>query len=202
MSAKDLYDGLVQACGYVLAEQSFEQKGNAFYFSNAENKAIISFQKSPKTTSSEILFTLELGLFSGAIHDFMAADTTVDFPAIASCHWRKNIGAYLEVKNDDPKWWSVRHTQTQILQKEIMTILINKAIPDLKQTMTDSRLGALWFGGAAPGLTEFQRLCYLSILLKNINREKELMDVLAQLEEQFSNTDQDEMLQMHLSKIL
>ncbi len=200
MSAKDLYAELTTGLGLELAEKGFSPKGNSWVRPADDNWAIIGCQKSPKSTTEEIIFTIEYGIFSRLISDFFTPDFADKVPTLATCHWRRNLTALLS--QSEQQWWTVANTQIQTLKAELVGHLNKLALPDLNTHLTDKQLGAAWFTGQAPGITEFQRLAFVSVILKNINRPNELMDVLSEMETSFTGKPEQAEMEAHLEKIL
>jgi hypothetical protein len=81
------------------------------------------------------------------------------------CQWRQRLGFLMPNHRDE--WWSIEAaTSIESLGKRICESLENLAIPEIDRYIQDQALRDLWLSGHSPGLTNFQRLMNLSVLMK------------------------------------
>jgi hypothetical protein len=149
------------------------RKANTFYFFDDNNWALLNFQKSKASSSSAVLFTINLGISSTLLRKFDEKDIEKK-PTIDECHWKKRIGFLLPQKQD--YWWKI--TDSVNLEKiisEIKELLNNFALPEVNKYLSDAALGSLWLSGISHGLTNFQRLINLTTILKIHNNENLLL---------------------------
>src|SRR5262249_52151371 len=146
---------------------------------SGSNYALINFQRSVKSNSSTVVFTLNVGVSSGRLLRFSGRQVGFK-PAIEDCHWRLRVGDLLQEAGD--KWWTVDlNTPLQPLADLITEVLVNKAVPEIEKHVSDGSLRDLWLSGASPGLNEFERLKNLSVLLKALGPPDRLEAVLEEM---------------------
>jgi hypothetical protein len=69
--------------------------------------------------------------------------------------------------NPSDTWWRIdTKTSPSAIGKEIVDTLLQLARPEMETHMSDASLMSLWASGDSPGLTEVDRLKFLSVLLK------------------------------------
>jgi hypothetical protein len=73
-----------------------------------------------------------------------------------------------------------REIQVREIASELDKIFRTRVIPTLKRTISDSALTDEWLNGRCPGIGEYERLLYLTVLLKKDNRPQ-LDDIVRQL---------------------
>jgi hypothetical protein len=92
-------------------------------------------------------------------------------PLINECHWKKRIGFILSEKQDH--WWKLSNNiNVKELTDEIQEIINSHAIPEITKHLSDTNLALLWLHGNSEGLTNFQRLVYLTVFLRKYNNNK------------------------------
>jgi len=147
-----------------LGEVGFRRKGSSFYLREGSNWGIVNFQKSGKSSADVILFTVNVGTASGALLNFSGLRAS-EVPRIDQCHWRKRLGFFFSDPSDT--WWRIdTMTSPSAVGEEIVDALLKLALPEMKTYMSDASLMELWTSGDSPGLTDVERLRYLSVLLK------------------------------------
>lgn len=149
----------VSALGFKKINQS------TFVIKEGNNWGVINFQKSQSNTKGEVRFTINLDIFSGAIRDFLEGGKVNSAPKTGGSHWNKRIGFLLPEKKD--YWWTITDaTNIAALEKEITDIVSSIAIEEIRKNIVDENLIHQWKQAVSPGITEFQRLQYLAILMK------------------------------------
>jgi len=116
---------------------------------------------------NNIVFTINVGVISQRILSFYGQDPSIKKPDIWETHWRSRIG-HLMPENEDV-WWSIdQETEFEKLGQSLLGKIETFLLPNLHKIISDTALRDLWLSGKAPSLTDFQRLMFLCILLKQI----------------------------------
>jgi len=179
MGPQNIYQQLLSDIGLVIKSFEYRRIGSNFYHYEDGNWGVINFQKSTKSNSEVIFFTINLGIASSRLLNFFSTNISSQGPSIFDCHWQKRIG-HLILGED--LWWSIESdTQVKLLGAELWTYILNQGIPEIANYIHDINLRDLWLSGSSPSLTEFQRLVNLSVLLKEIGPQKLLEPTLDQL---------------------
>jgi hypothetical protein len=196
----DAFLEVIENIDPVLKECGYSRKGNTFYIRQLENWGLINFQKSRKSSASNVIFTINLGTCSKLLIEFFTPEKINEKPSVEDCHWRQRIGMLLPGHCD--KWWSITNqTSTEQLIQEIQDCLRNKGIPEIERYMANEQLQSLWLSGQSPGLTDIQRLMNLSVLLKASGATDQLELVLHQLERLLEGKPTAFMARQHLSRL-
>lgn len=199
MKASELYKELIKGISSLLKEQCFSRKGNCFYLRQGNNWGLIDFQKSRKSSADEVLFTINIGICSGALLEFFSPELIEKKPSIEVCQWRERLGFLLPRRQD--KWWSVREAAIDSLLDELAGYLLKIAIPEIKAHVNDKQLCDEWLSGKSPGLTDIQRLMNLSVLLKTTGSENSLGGILKELEDKSIGKPTAFMVKQHLQNL-
>jgi len=164
----------------LMRERGYTRRRNTFYLPYAGNYGLINFQKSVSNNSETLRFTINLGVASARLLDFLATKHQGLDLLIDDCHWSSRIGFFLSPPHD--KWWTINAgTSLAEVGREINGCLIEIAVPEVEKHLSDTALRDLWLSGNSPGLTSFQRLVYLSLLLKTIGPRDLLEDTINQI---------------------
>jgi len=182
MNIEPKYQLLLSQVASILKNYNFKKNSSTFYYQNNNgNWGIINFQKSMKSTSGEILFTINVGVVSARLLNFFSVKPSKKRPNIWDCHWRIRLGQLIEGKD---KWWLIDfETSIEELGENITTYLLSLAIPGIEKYIEDNELRDLWLSGKSPSLTEFQRLLHLSVLLREIGPQELLEPTLYKLQQ-------------------
>ena len=168
LSTMDNYNTLIQQVAIYLKSQKFKKKSSTFYLIESDNLGLINFQKSNSSTTSKVLFTINLGISSSTIRAFESEDVT-QIPSVWDCHWQKRIGQLLQ-KNDF--WWTIdEYTSLDNLLSEIINIVSRIAIPNLKNRLSDDALIKMWVEAYDSQTIKSVDFFNLLILLKIHNKE-------------------------------
>jgi len=160
-----------------LKELGFTRSGKSF-FRPQPNWSVIEVQKSVKSTSDRLVFTINLGIASRRLLSFFSS--SAKRPGIAECHWTERIGHLLPEHRD--VWWSIDvGDPVEPLGRSVAEAIVSVGIPHLDQLVTDAALRDLWLSGVSPGLTEVQRLMNLSAMLGMIGPGEQLDPVTNEL---------------------
>lgn len=165
----DLYQELKNELSTELKMQGFSKSGSNFYIKKFGNWGLLSFQKNRHSSRQHIEFTIEIGVCSEKLINFLSPRIFKTKPNIENCHWRERVGFLMDVQKD--YWWEINElTDSEMLKVEIRDVVFNKAVPVLLENISDESLERNWLEGMSGGLTEFERLVYLTSLLKLYDR--------------------------------
>lgn len=146
-----------------LKNYGFKKHKDTFFIKKDNNWGLINFQKSKDPGNTK--FTINLGVVSGVLRDFIQGEKLLDTPDLTECHLCKRIGDLLPEGTD--YWWQIDNTESfGTLVNEINEVLKSIAIVEIHKNISDEMLLQQWIKGSSPGITEYQRLEYLAILLK------------------------------------
>jgi hypothetical protein len=200
MEVAESYKELIKAISFLLKEKGFSRKGSCFYLRQGNNWGLLNFQKSRKSTSSEALFTINIGVCSGRLLKFFSPDLLEQKPSIDACHWRERVGFLLPERQD--KWWVIQASEPfDSLADELRVCLVYVAIPAIEQHLSDDQLSSEWLSGKSPGLTDIQRLINLSVLLKAAGADSALREVRKELKEKSEGRPAALMVKQHLDNL-
>jgi hypothetical protein len=165
----------------VMEKYNFHKNGLSYCYITNNNWGLVSFQKSSHPIPEGVRFTINLGVASDRLLKFFSFPTAIQKPKIEDCHWRVRLGELL--KGED-QWWMIEiGRSTHDLVDFLYSSIENLAISEIQKFLDDVALRDLWLTGRAPSLTEFQRLLYLSILLKEVGPQDQLAITLSKLKQ-------------------
>src|SRR6266498_333348 len=146
----------------VLKPEGFRKAGNTFSLIKNDVILFVQLQSSTKTSRSNLVATINLGIASLLI----AEKEGLKFePKFLDSHWRKRIGSFLP--NPFDKWWEVQsEKEAAKAGLEIAEIIEKQALPELQSLSSTAKLIALWESGRSPGMTEFHRKKLLALAEK------------------------------------
>lgn len=182
--------------------RGFSRRGQSFTRWDRKNCQVINFQVwKERSTDSTTVFTVNLGVFSGALFWFETGlMKPKKSPSVEICHWRTRLGNLLPDRQD--KWWSIEQdSEIPSISEEILSAMEAHALPVLGHLDRDEALRELWLTGSSPGLNDFERLKHLSALLLMIGPQSELERVLQDLAGQATGTPWEGSAHIHISKI-
>ena len=161
-----------------LKPEGFSKDRQSFHTMQGANWGLINFQRSVKSSQVCVIFTINLGVCSGRLFKF-SGRRLAKKPAIEDCHWQERLG---ELLGQGDKWWTIEAgASIERLAPTICDPLVKRGIPEIQKYLSDESLRDLWLSGASPGLNQFERLKYLSVLLKAIGPTESLEPVLNEL---------------------
>jgi hypothetical protein len=163
MNSKDYKKIILHKLDATLKQKHFKKTGNTFTCSNGELTYFINVQSSQSSSSDILKITVNIGILSALIYKL---ENTL-IPEKHHRHFNKRIGFYLEQPQD--KWWVINDmTSANTTAIEISEIINTMVLPELDRLQTTSDLVSLWRKEQCPGLTNWQRIEYLSLLEKQI----------------------------------
>ena len=84
-------------------------------------------------------------------------------PSTWDAHWRKRIGFFMPEPRD--LWWTCASDEAaDQAGREIAALLETAVLPEMERLALPAAMAALWNSGRSPGLTDRQRVEYLSEL--------------------------------------
>jgi hypothetical protein len=200
MSASELFVALMTKAKAPLNRAGFTGSGRTFRVKHDRNVGLIDFQRSVKSSSRHVVFTINLGVWSGRVATSISGTSAHERPGIEDCHWRERVGFLLSDQQD--KWWTVENNlDAEAVQRELLPLLEVTVVPAVLTHVSDTALRDTWLDESAPGLTEFQRLMYLTILLKELGPTERLADVVANLKTESEGKATEAIVQHHLRKL-
>lgn len=156
----DHFLGCISDC---LGSLGFKRKGANFVLSSDVSALIIQVQKSTSGSSDAPRLTVNLGVACGLLIPGGDAKKA----KLEESHLRLRIGSLLPERPD--KWWTLRtEADAQRACLEVNTILIERALPYLRQYLEPEALLSLWESEESPGITEVQRIRYMAQLRSRI----------------------------------
>src|SRR5579862_3193905 len=114
------YKYLIEKIKDELKILGFTKKGSTYYTRESNNWGLINFQKSRHSSNDQILFTIDLGVCSEKIANFLS-HLSVGKPGIESCHWKERIGFLMDQRKD--YWWEINSdTDIEPVSNEILSV--------------------------------------------------------------------------------
>jgi hypothetical protein len=165
---------------FLLEGHGFARSGTTFKRLFDGNLAVIQVQKSRRSSPSVAYFTINLGVWSSRVSDFLTPSVVEPVHVtIGDCHWTMRLGETLAGGLD--QWWEIRGTSYEAIFSLVSNALIDNGLPLLLQMTSDIALRDVWRSGNGPGLTAIQRLSNLAVLLHEIGPSSELRGVVEEL---------------------
>jgi hypothetical protein len=149
---------VVDATGGLLVPLGFKRRRQSFRRAVGPNVAVVDFQRSNANEASRLRFTVNVAVLSAVVA--AANGSNVDKLGASDGHLRERIGSLLG-KGD--LWWNIEpDTNLETLCDEVASAVRDCAVPYLDDHADDDALRRLWQSGQSPGLTEVQRVRYLT----------------------------------------
>lgn len=151
-SPRDKFLLVIERIASKLSEDGFRRRGRSLILTKGRRKGILEFQKSTKSTSYQIVFTINILVMYKELSDH--------FQAQGGAHFSERIGAYLPGRPD--KWWLIDDdVDVEVLCDELNGLIEAVVLPRVLSVMDNDGLIDLWESGQSPGLTAGQRDRYL-----------------------------------------
>jgi len=194
------FSALLKHVEPMLRENGFLRKRAIFYVTRGENVGLIEFQKSVKSRSDALVFTVNAGVYVSRIRRFLRGEMAEKWPELDDCHWRERIGSMLPSRND--MWWQVESdAAVDRVAEEVSAAITSTVIPQVRAYLDETTLRDLWLRGQSPGLTDMQRLTALSVLLMDIGPVERLAFVLDELRRQSEGKPNEAVVASHIQKV-
>lgn len=193
------YKILMDKTGDFLKAHGFTKKSSTFYVRREGNWGLLNFQKSRESSVEAVYFTINLGVSSTRIREFLDKDKKSRPAAVDECHWKIRVGFILPDKKDT--WWKIdERTRLESIFAEFTAIILNKCISEIMSHISDESLMLNWLGGTSEGLTSLQRYIYLTTLLK-INNKPNLSEVISEFKKFAEANSLEHRVKIHLQKL-
>ena len=163
----EAYKRMISEINNAIKPLGFKKKGDTFFYTQENNLGLINFQKSNKSSSESITFTINAGVYSNSLH-ILDSPGMESKPSLSDCHWLTRVG-FLLPENKDFWWYINSNTVLSDLKDEIIYLLTSVVIPEIKKHISDDSLLEDWMKGISSGLTEPQMYLYLIGMLKQKN---------------------------------
>jgi hypothetical protein len=142
----------------LLKPRGFRKAGLVFSASRPGVVLLIALQSSQGSTRESLKITCNLGIWVDQL-----ADERISV-SVWESHWRERIGFFLPEPQD--YWWTCTDDESATKAgDEITSLLKQRALPEMESLASPTALANLWSSGCSPGLTEYQRVEYLSKLI-------------------------------------
>jgi hypothetical protein len=172
------FDVLLDQVERYLSEKHYARCVKSFRINKFNNMGMIDFQKSIKNSRSDgsVMFTANVGICSARLMEFFGNKPSRI--TVADCHLSVRLGRLLPERVDT--WWAIN---SHNLNETIANFRDYMCVADfyINRHIRHEDLIALWSKGESPGLTDFQRLMNLSVLLKTFAAGESLKDVCDQI---------------------
>ena len=143
-----------------LVRVGYGRKGSRFRRDQLETIALVHVQRSQKSTRERVLFAINYGVVSRTVANHYGIDaSSLD---VESAHLRQRARGGLAPDG----WWTIEVGESRdLVAADVIRTLGEKTLPSLSAVSSVVGLRDVWITEASPGITEFQRVCYLTILL-------------------------------------
>jgi len=161
----DSYKMVLTAAASILKERGYKKKGNLFYLLKENNYGMIGFQKSQSSTKDYTKFTINIGISSGALRQYVDLDDPTERPAIECCHWQSRIGGLMPSLRDF--WWELHYDERdEDVVYEVVKQLKEVVVLAIDSRISDEDLIEQWRKTNYVGTSLFKKYVYLTTLLK------------------------------------
>lgn len=185
-----------------MKERGFSRKKLTFYRDYKDTIGLINFQKSIRSKAECVIFTINIGIISRRLYCFFKSvdNQSIDL-SLDNCHLRERIGFLLTDRQD--KWWAIdANTDLDFLFDKICNDIQTFALPEIQKFNDDEALRDLWLSARSPGLTDFQRLMNLTVLLKILGPSERLAPVIDELQQRVEGQLSASTAELHLKKLM
>ena len=164
-----IYKQLITYVKDFLRDFNFRKKGENFILEKGNNLGIINFQKSRRSSQTDILFTINVGVYLNSLSMFDYINM-LKTPVIDGCHWKDRINPIASSKKES--WWAIKNdTSLDEIYSKVRLALECSALPQIEKFIVDANLEKAWLSGISGGLSEQQRQLYTIVLLKKNGNE-------------------------------
>lgn len=200
MAAANVLTQFLKTVQGTLKPLGFERSKSTFWTRSGNNIGIIDVQRSVKSAVDRVIFTFNIGVWSDRIGRFGPGNAKSHPPVVDDCHWHERIGFLLPDRED--KWWTISaNDDPAVVTEQLSRVIVDVAVPALFTHVSDEALRDEWLTGRSPGLTEMQRLMYLTILLKEIGPDDALASAIAELKKTSEGKPIESIVVRHLQKL-
>lgn len=196
-SADLLFRRLLKELRPSVAREGFRRNSQIFVIESEECWGIINFQKSLYSSAHEKKFTVNVAIAAKRILSFYGEAANKP-PPHWKCHWETRIGHFIPGQGD--RWWTLSDESSfDPVFTEVAELVVGKAVPILKDHLTEERLLALWAENV--GGFEYPMLKYKSILLAERGRFNQLPTIFERIREICRGGLAAEGAELHIAQI-
>lgn len=198
MTAQDRFKELINSLKPFFKSNNYLKKGSSFYCLKEGNYGLIAFQKSVSSNASQVVFTINMGIYSQLLAHFFAPERSKLQASLGDCHWTDRVKEHLAPFNE--KWWRIDAKVSVLELSEEVQNHLKKSMAVIEHYISNKKQQSLWLSGKSPGIIPLHRLMYLSVLLKDSgdNRLESVKDELIKASE---GTASAFIVQQHLSSL-
>jgi hypothetical protein len=161
LSPDALFKNIVKLAAKNLSARRFSHDRQTFRKIANGNCGIINFQKSQSSSKDHIIFTINIGVFYGSLAE--DSDCRLTKADVWDAHLRERIGLILADRHD--KWWEITpETNAGLMFSQNIDVACERAADYVNKHLTIETIVDLWESGKSPGLTDHQRIKYLSVV--------------------------------------
>jgi hypothetical protein len=178
-SSELLFRRLLKELRPSIAKDGFRRHSQNFVIESHECWGVINFQKSLYSAANEKRFTVNVAIAAKRVLRFYG-EPSDKAPQHWICHWRNRIGHSIPEGSD--RWWALSDEASfHPIFAEVETLLVEKAVPMIKNHLTEEQLLALW--GENVGGFEYPMLKHKSILLAERGETAQLPRIFERIRE-------------------
>ena len=145
----------------LLKAHGFRQRGDRFCRDQDQVVQLVEIQRSREGTAQRLRIAVNLGVAS--IHLLEIRGRRNDGrQRVESCHWRRRLTP--TVNGDDHWWTAIDLVSAEQVGDAICESLLSNGLAQLQGVASETLLCEAWERGSGPGLTEAERLVFLSEL--------------------------------------
>lgn len=162
MGNKKFHKEFEKKIANILRINGFTGSGNTYYLFKNDSCGVIMIQNAKTETLGCFKFTLNFGVSLNVIRQFY--ESARKEPEFDECQWKIRIGQFMEERND--VWWIIENESDVFDIITDFEVRLKLLLPQFLIKISEGVLKEEWLKGKATGITEFERLQYLTILLK------------------------------------
>lgn len=197
--AQDAFARFVRDFRPTLTRHGFSGRDGRFQRASARSIALIEFQTSDKTRAEEIIFTVNLGVYSLTIAHAYGESVPKTLTS-SSCHWNERLGFLFDEPRD--RWWILDYeSDLSKLRRSVEEALIDVAIPKLDALGSPVALLDEFRQGRPRALSLPERLVHLLALVKATGAQELLEEVLPEIAKARSGASGRRFIDQHLARL-
>lgn len=162
----DIFKDIIKELSPSLKQMGFTKKGNNFYLESGKNYGVVNFQKSKSSAKDLVVFTINFGVYSNVLGQFLYGYDDSIKPDVSQCQWEARVGAFMQGSPDS--WWHVSAVDDfKVIATNVLESIQDIVMPALSKRLSDEGLIQHWVSGGYAGTTETGRFACLTTLLKS-----------------------------------
>lgn len=160
LSPDVLFKNILKLAAKNLSARGFSRDRQTFRKIANGNCGIVNFQKSMSSSKDRIIFTINIGVLYGRIVE--DDDFKLSKSSVWDAHLSERVGQILADRHD--KWWEITsETNAELMFSQNIDLACERAADYVNKHLTIEAIVDLWESGKSPGLTDHQRIRYLSV---------------------------------------